>query len=143
MGIDHDTAHFAVNSIRSWWQKMGRSVYGGASQLLITADAGGSNGPKTRLWKAELQKFANRTGLSITVCHYPPGTSKWKQDRTSALLPHRHELAQQSVDESGRDRQSHRLDDDNNPGCASDPKSTSAPTPKASPSAMNKWLRSI
>ena len=79
MGIDHDTAHFAVNSIRSWWQKMGRSVYGGASQLLITADAGGSNGPKTRLWKAELQKFANRTGLSITVCHYPPGTSKWNK----------------------------------------------------------------
>ena len=79
VGIDHDTAHFAVNSIRSWWQKMGRSVYGGASQLLITADAGGSNGPKTRLWKAELQKFANRTGLSITVCHYPPGTSKWNK----------------------------------------------------------------
>ena len=114
VGIDHDTAHFAVNSIRSWWQKMGRSVYGGASQLLITADAGGSNGPKTRLWKAEVQKFANRTGLSITVCHYPSRHQQMEQDRTSALLPHRHELAQQSGDESGRDRQSHRLDDDNN-----------------------------
>ena len=79
VGIDHDTAHFAVNAIRSWWQKMGRSVYSGASHLLITADAGGSNGPKTRLWKCELQKFANRTGVTITVCHYPPGTSKWNK----------------------------------------------------------------
>ncbi len=79
VGIDHDTAHFAVNAIRSWWQKMGRSVYSGATHLLITADAGGSNGPRTRLWKSQLQKFANRTGLSITVCHYPPGTSKWNK----------------------------------------------------------------
>jgi len=79
VGIDHDTASFAVNAIRSWWQKMGRSVYGGVSHLLIIADAGGSNGPKTRLWKRELQKFANRTGRSITVCHYPPGTSKWNK----------------------------------------------------------------
>lgn len=79
VGVDHDTAHFAVNAIRSWWQKMGREAYGRATHLLITADAGGSNGPKTRLWKSELQKFANRTGLSITVCHYPPGTSKWNK----------------------------------------------------------------
>ena len=79
VGIDHDTASFAVNAIRSWWQKMGRAVYGGASQLLIIADSGGSNGSKTRLWKSELQKFANRTGRSITVCHYPPGTSKWNK----------------------------------------------------------------
>lgn len=79
VGVDHDTASFSVNAIRSWWQRMGRSVYGGASRLLITADAGGSNGPRTRLWKWELQKFANRTGLSITVCHYPPGTSKWNK----------------------------------------------------------------
>ena len=79
VGIDHDTAHFAVNAIRRWWHKMGRSVYSGASHLLVTADAGGSNGHKTRLWKSELQKFANRTGLSITVCHYPPGTSKWNK----------------------------------------------------------------
>ena len=64
---------------RGWWQRMGRPVYGGVSRLLITADAGGSNSPRTRLWKWELQKFANRTGLSITVCHYPPGTSKWNK----------------------------------------------------------------
>jgi len=79
VGIDHDTASFAMNAIRSWWQKMGRSVYGGTSHLLVTADGGGSNGSRTRLWKWELQQFANRTGLTITVCHYPPGTSKWNK----------------------------------------------------------------
>jgi len=79
VGIDHDTASFAVTSIRRWWRRMGRPAYGGVSELLITADAGGSNGPRLRLWKWELQKFANRTGLSITVCHFPPGTSKWNK----------------------------------------------------------------
>ena len=79
VGITHDTAHFAVNAIRSWWKHMGRPAYGGTSHLLITADAGGSNGPRLRLWKWELQRFADRTGLTITVCHYPPGTSKWNR----------------------------------------------------------------
>ena len=79
VGVDHDTAHFAVNAIRSWWNRMGRTAYRGTLQLLITADAGGSNSPRTRLWKWELQRFANRTGLTITVCHYPPGTSKWNR----------------------------------------------------------------
>ena len=79
VGIDHDTASFAVNAIRRWWKVMGRPAYLRASSLLITADAGGSNGPRVRLWKWELQKFANRTGLSITVCHFPPGTSKWNK----------------------------------------------------------------
>lgn len=79
VGVDHDTASFATNAIRSWWRKMGRPAYGDAKELLITADAGGSNSPTTRLWKWELQRFANRTGLSITVCHYPPGTSKWNK----------------------------------------------------------------
>ncbi len=79
VGIDHDTASFAVNAIRSWWKNMGRPAYGTSTHLLITADAGGSNGAKTRLWKWELQRFANRTGLTITVCHYPPGTSKWNK----------------------------------------------------------------
>ena len=68
-----------MNAIRSWWQKMGRPAYAGASHLLITADAGDSNGTRTRLWKWELQQFANRTGLTITVCHYPPSTSKWNK----------------------------------------------------------------
>jgi hypothetical protein len=79
VGVDHDTASFAVNAIRRWWQRMGRAAYSGATTLLITADAGGSNGARLRLWKWELQQFANRTGLTITVCHFPPGTSKWNK----------------------------------------------------------------
>jgi len=79
VGVDHDTATFAVNAIRRWWKVMGRSRYKGTPTLLITADAGGSNGSRVRLWKWELQKFANRTGLTITVCHFPPGTSKWNK----------------------------------------------------------------
>lgn len=77
LGIDHDTASFAVSAVRQWWKVMGRAAYPDAESLLITADAGGSNGPRVRLWKWELQKFANKAGLSITVCHFPPGTSKW------------------------------------------------------------------
>jgi hypothetical protein len=79
VGIDHDTASFAVNAIRSWWKRMGRPVYPRANELLITADAGGSNGSRLRLWKWELQKLADRTGLAVTVCHFPPGTSKWNK----------------------------------------------------------------
>ncbi len=79
VGIDHDTASFAVHAIRRWWKLMGRAAYGSATSLLITADSGGSNGSRVRLWKWELRKFAQRTGLSITVCHFPPGTSKWNK----------------------------------------------------------------
>jgi transposase len=79
VGIDHDTASFAVNAVRQWWKVMGRTAYPSADSLLITADAGGSNGSRVRLWKWELHKFASRTGLSITVCHFPPGTSKWNK----------------------------------------------------------------
>lgn len=79
VGIDHDTAVFAVAAIRRWWRKMGSLAYPKASKLLITADSGGSNGSRNRLWKVELQKMANRTGLTITVCHFPPGTSKWNK----------------------------------------------------------------
>ena len=79
VGITHDTASFAANAIRSWWKQMGRPSYPNTNSLLITADAGGSNGPRVRLWKWELQRFANRTGLSVTVCHFPPGTSKWNK----------------------------------------------------------------
>jgi hypothetical protein len=79
VGIDHDTASFAVQAIRRWWRVMGRPVYRQAQSLLITADAGGSNGARLRLWKWELQRLANRTGLTITVCHFPPGTSKWNK----------------------------------------------------------------
>nr|MBC8422624.1 ISAzo13 family transposase [bacterium] len=79
VGSDHDTATFAVHSIWRWWQQMGRPIYPWAGCLLITADAGGSNGPRVRLWKWELQQLANKTGMSITVCHFPPGTSKWNK----------------------------------------------------------------
>jgi hypothetical protein len=79
VGIDHDTATFAGRTIGRWWQKMGRPRYPRARRLLITADAGGSNGPRVRLWKWELQRLANRTGLALTVCHFPPGTSKWNK----------------------------------------------------------------
>ncbi len=77
VGIDHDTASFAVASIRGWWQQMGNKVYANATEILITADGGGSNSSRSRLWKVELQNLADETGLCIAVCHYPPGTSKW------------------------------------------------------------------
>ena len=79
VGIDHDTAEFAVNTIRTWWNTVGQPAYPGVSRLLITADGGGSNGYRTRLWKTELAALADQTGLSITVCHLPPGTSKWNK----------------------------------------------------------------
>jgi hypothetical protein len=79
VGTDHDTAAFAVASIRGWWRHEGRRLYPAAKELLITADAGGSNGPRLRLWKLELQILADDTGVSITVCHFPPGTSKWNK----------------------------------------------------------------
>jgi len=79
VGMDHDTPAFAVQSVRRWWEEMGRLVYPQASELLITADGGGSNGSRARLWKTELQRLADETGLRITVCHFPPGTSKWNQ----------------------------------------------------------------
>jgi len=79
VGIDHDTAQFAVNSIRCWWEHLGRERYPDARTLTITADCGGSNGYRTRLWKVEWQHLADETGLAIQVCHFPPGTSKWNK----------------------------------------------------------------
>ena len=79
VGVDHDTAAFAVATIRRWWRELGRKHYPGAKSLLITADSGGSNGSRLRLWKWELHKLAQQTGLIITVCHLPPGTSKWNK----------------------------------------------------------------
>jgi len=80
VGIDHDTASFAVNAIRRWWQTMGQARYPAASSLLITADCGGSNGARVRLWKRELQALADELGLAVTVCHLPPGTSSRVDD---------------------------------------------------------------
>lgn len=79
VGISHDTAEFAVSAIRRWWQEMGRQRYPKATRLLVTADCGGSNSPRTRLWRWVLQQFADETGLTIELCHYPPGTSKWNK----------------------------------------------------------------
>jgi len=79
VGITKDTSRFAVNSIRAWWEQLGRERYPDAKSLTITADGGGSNSSRTRLWKTELQRLANELGLPIRVCHFPPGTSKWNK----------------------------------------------------------------
>jgi Rhodopirellula transposase. len=79
VGMDHDTAEFAVGTLRRWWHQMGQGCYPAAQELLIVADGGGSNGSRTRLWKTELQRFADDTGLAVSVCHLPPGTSKWNK----------------------------------------------------------------
>jgi DNA-binding phage protein len=79
VGIDHDTAEFAVETIKKWWTKMGKPTYPNAERLLITADGGGSNSSRSRLWKKEIQKLSNETGLIIDVCHFPPATSKWNK----------------------------------------------------------------
>ena len=79
VGISHDTSEFAVESIKKWWQNIGKKNYQNAKELLICADGGGSNASRSKLWKFYLQKFANKTGLKITVCHFPPGTSKWNK----------------------------------------------------------------
>lgn len=79
VGLDHDTPAFAVNTLRTWWKKMGAKQYPEATELLVTADAGGSNGYRSRVWKAELQRLATEIGLAISVVHFPPGTSKWNK----------------------------------------------------------------
>jgi len=79
LGTDHDTAGFAVESIRGWWYRIGRHTFPWAAKIYITADGGGSNGSRNRLWKLELAKFAEETDLSIEVSHFPPGTSKWNK----------------------------------------------------------------
>lgn len=79
VGCSHDTASFAVESIRRWWREMGQALYPQRKQLLICSDSGGSSGYRLRLWKVELQRWADETGLDVTVCHYPPGTSKWNK----------------------------------------------------------------
>jgi len=79
VGIDHNTAEFATATIRRWWQRMGSTTYPEATELLITADGGGSNGTRARLWKVSVQQLAEELGLKIMICHFPPGTSKWNK----------------------------------------------------------------
>jgi hypothetical protein len=102
VGKSADTAEFAVSSIERWWEKMGSEAYPGASRLLITADAGGSNGYRTRLWKKKIAEFAEKTGLEITVCHFPPGTSKWNK------IEHRM-FSQVTLNWRGRPLESHEV----------------------------------
>jgi Rhodopirellula transposase DDE domain len=89
VGIGGDTAAFAVESVRRWWQRLGKSRYPATKRLHLTADSGGSNGARVRLWKRELQKLANETGLEVTVTHLPPGTSKWNkiEHRLFSFIP--------------------------------------------------------
>src|ERR1017187_4725250 len=107
VGVDNDTAAFAVQTIRRWWQDVGRVRYPLARRLVITADGGGSNGSRVRLWKLELQRLADELGISIEVHHPPPGTSKWnqqvEQDRTSLVLVHLPKLARQTAGQLSRD----------------------------------------
>ena len=79
VGISHDTAEFAVTAIQRWWEKLDRKRFPKAKRVLVTADCGGSNSPRTRLWRLELQRLANETGLQVEVCHFPPGRSKWNK----------------------------------------------------------------
>jgi hypothetical protein len=104
LGIDHDTAEFAVNAVRCRHQVVGSVRYPNADRVLITADGGGSDGSRVRLWKLQLQKLADATGLNLQVCHYPPGTSKWNQacpceggDRAPHGLPHHADLARKGA----------------------------------------------
>jgi hypothetical protein len=115
LGIDHDTAQFAVNAARRWLDKMGRERYPATRKVMVTADCGGSNGPRLRLWKVELQRLANETGLTFQVCHYPPGTSKWNKacpreggDRAPHVLPHYAELARYTAHQPHGRGRTHR-----------------------------------
>ena len=99
VGRDHDTPAFAVASIRHWWQQMGRDAYPNATVLYITADAGGSNGYRFRVWKHELQQLADETRVTIRVSHFPPGTSKWNRIEHRLFCPHHGELAWNPADD--------------------------------------------
>jgi len=110
VGTDHDTAAFAVESIRRWWNAAGSSEYPAARRLLITADAGGSNGYRTRAWKAGLAALAEQTGLEITCCHFPPGTSKWNKVEHRLFSHITMKLARQAADQPRCHHQQHRGD---------------------------------
>ncbi len=104
VGIDHDTAQFATRSILLWWTEMGSARFPHARRLLITADGGGSNSHRSRLWKLSLQELANETGLKLVVCHFPPGTSKWNKNRAPSLQLHHPELARRATGNPADDR---------------------------------------
>jgi len=119
VGTDHDTAEFAVATVRWWWQQMGSPKYPDAIELLIMADGGGSNGSRSRLWKVALQQFADETGLRVSVCHFSPWHEQMEQDRASNVLAYHPELARPTVDQSRSRSQSDRQHHE--PGWAADP----------------------
>jgi hypothetical protein len=108
VGVDHDTAEFAVEAVYKWWRRMGRSRFPRARELMITADCGGSNGNRSRLWKVALQRLADRTGLARERLSLSPGDEQVEQDRAPALLPYHPELARQTSDEPRGHRETHR-----------------------------------
>ncbi len=133
VGSDHDTAQFAVSAIKRWWQTMGIERYPRATRLMVTADAGGSNGYRNKLWKVELAKLAAETGLAITVCHYPPGTSKWNKVVLYTGFPGVYEV----TNEAGRLRATARSSSWQQPrplglGSRSKPNGTAASTRRGS-----------
>ena len=138
VGTDHDTAAFAVESLRRWWQAQGKGRYPAARRLLVTCDAGGSNGYRTRAWKAGLAELAAETGLEITVCHFPPGTSKWNK------IGHRL-FCQITRNWRARPLASHQViletiaATTTRTGLRSPPCSMTAPTPRRSRSAARRW----
>ena len=139
VGTDHDTAEFAVATIATWWRKAGSAAYPEASRLLISADGGGSNGHRTRLWKTELARLAEDTGLTVTVCHLPPGTSKWNK------IEHRL-FSHISMNWRGRPLTSHEVVVNTiaatTPGSPSPPNSTQEATPRASRSPTSRCATS-
>ena len=139
VGTDHDTAAFAVESIRRWWNAAGRAAYPDATRLLITADAGGSNGYRTRAWKAELAALAAETGLDDHRLPLPARHLQVEQDRAPAVLPHLHELARPAADQPRSHRPDHRRDHHPHRAHGSMPSSTPAPTRPASRSATSRW----
>lgn len=112
VGTDHDTATFAVDTVQRWWEQMGAPLYRGATDLLVTADGGGSNSSRSRLWKVELQRLADTTGLRVHVCHFPPGTSKWNKIEHGMFcgdpLGDHPELARPSAGQPRGRRRTHR-----------------------------------
>jgi len=114
LGMDHDTAEFAVETIRRWWTWMGGKRYPEAQRLLITADAGGSNGSRLRLWKTEIQKLADEMQIPISICHFPPGTSKWNKIEHRPLFFHQPELERQASDQPRGDCKANRGHPDRN-----------------------------
>ena len=139
VGRDHDTPAFAVASIRQWWKMMGQPAYPEAKELFITADAGGSNGYRTRAWKVELQKLADELNLRIHVCHFPPGTSKWNKIEHRLFCHITENWRGKPLRTFETDRRAHRPHAARLPVCVSKPSWTSGSTQPALKSRRRRW----